>query len=165
MTKNEEEEEEEEEEEADDNEYDNNDNDRNNNNDDKDEDEDDNNNNNNEEEEETVEKVIEPEINNDNEVNKSLMPITAFTEGATVSQLVNLRSLTLHRRTNIHVAIKPSPNALFIPRKEHSMTNSVNLSPSMSSSSHTISKGKAKRTSMLLQTLRFVFIFEVVIIR
>ena len=151
---NEEEEEEEEEEEADDDEYDNDDNDGNNNNNDgEDEDEDDDNdddndNNDKEEEEETVEKVIEPEINSDNEVDESLVPIAAFTEGATVSQLVNLRSLALHRRTNVHVVVKPSPNAIFVPHKERSTTNSVNLSPSTSSSSHTISKGQAKRTSM-----------------
>ena len=102
--------------------------------------------------EETVEQVVEPEINSDNvdtnEDNKSLVPIAAFTEGATVSQLSNLRYLTLHRRTNVHIAIKPPPNALFIPRKERSTTNSINLSPSTSSSSHATSKGKAKRTLM-----------------
>ena len=109
-------------------------------------------NNNAKEEEEMIEKVVKLEINSDNkdanEDNKSLVPITAFTEGAMISQLVNLQSLTLHWRTNIHVAIKPPPNTHFIPCKEHLMTNSINLLLSLSSSSHTTSKGKAKRTLM-----------------
>ena len=145
-TDDENEEEEEEEEGAGDDDYDNN----NNNNKGKGEVENDENDD--DDEEEMVEQVVEPEINSDNkdanEDNESLVPIAAFTEGATVSQLANLWYLALHRRTNVHIAVKPPSNTLFVPRKKHSTTNSINLSPSMSSSSHATSKGKAKWTSM-----------------